>query len=184
VEFRERLQQLDWLFERVQEIQHRHDEAFENMKTIMNAHFERIKREGLSVEQVPIPEAAKASPERASEIKQEAFEMKMFAESFYYFAGRARALARSKEEPLPGLRSFEAEGVRNVRNHLIEHPEGASSRVFIASWGTGSGGPVMKAARYEGQEDVFPDAGFFANAVEFRERLNALLVLQLRAYGL
>lgn len=70
------------------------------------------------------------------------------------------------------LTSFECEGVRNVRNKLIEHAEGADSQVTIQSFGWGAAhGPVLKAARYHGQETVFLDAGLFRNAEEFRGNL-------------
>ncbi|MBK9169469.1 MAG: hypothetical protein IPM24_18680 [Bryobacterales bacterium] len=77
---------------------------------------------------------------------------------------------------MPGLEGFKCQGVRNVRNQLIEHPEGGNSRVLIQSWGSRSArGPVLKAARYGEQEHIFPDQGLYVNAEEFRTNLTAVL---------
>ena len=93
--------------------------------------------------------------------------LEFFTEAFYWFAARVRSVIRS----LPRLESFEAEGVRNVRNHLLEHPEGKSSGVLINSFGYGlKQGPVIKALRYDHQRTVWPDAGLFVNASEFSEK--------------
>jgi hypothetical protein len=104
------------------------------------------------------------------------FEMKLMAESFYFFAARVRSILKHGSRPIPGLNNFECEGVRNVRNKLIEHPEGRDSQIFIRSWAWGaSRGPVLKAVRHGGQEDVFPDPGLYANAEEFRDNLMQVL---------
>src|SRR4051794_26219748 len=44
-----------------------------------------------------------------------------YAFSFYFLAWRVREVLRSN--PFPGFAKFDPIGVRNVRNHLIEHPE-------------------------------------------------------------
>ena len=98
--------------------------------------------------------------------------MKLLAEAFYYFAGRVRTILRNTQAPLPGLACFECDGVRNTRNKLLEHAEGKDSQVSIQSFGWGgSRGPVIKALRYGGQENVFPDRGLYENAEEFRVNL-------------
>ena len=91
-------------------------------------------------------------------------ELELQSECFYWVANRARSILKQ----MPGLSSFEALGIRNVRNNLIEHPERPSSNIMISSFGYGMPqGPVLKALRYSHQTEIFPDAGLFVNAVEF-----------------
>lgn len=92
-------------------------------------------------------------------------ELQFFTESFYYFGWRTREIVKS----LPGLASFEAIGLRDVRNHLLEHPE-KQSKVFIESFSYGgAAGPTLKGPRYADQVEVFPDPGLYVNAREFVE---------------
>jgi len=55
--------------------------------------------------------------------KQASDEIELLAECFYYSAFRTQHLIAF----LPHLKGFEVIGVRDVRNHLIEHPEGKDS---------------------------------------------------------
>ena len=90
-------------------------------------------------------------------------EVRFFTESFYYFGWRAREILRS----LPGLGSVDGLGLRNVRNHLLEHPE-KQSKVFVESFiAGGPEGPVLKGLRLSHQADLFPDSGLYVNAAEF-----------------
>lgn len=100
-------------------------------------------------------------------------EIRALTEAFYYFAARLRYILRS--EHLPGL-SIEAVGVRNVRNHLIEHSEKKPSRVTAQSFEYGGPkGPVIKGSRPAATPDVFPDAGLYLNAEELRVELERVL---------
>jgi hypothetical protein len=91
-------------------------------------------------------------------------------ESFYWQCGRFRKLAKE----LDGLAGFEAPGVRDVRNHLIEHPEGKSSRLLIAtfSWDADSGPKIKAVGRPHDASQHFLDAGLFLNASRFYEELS------------
>lgn len=106
-------------------------------------------------------------------------EMELLTEAFYYFAGRIRTILRNgkkRKSLIPGLSSFECEGIRNTRNKLLEHAEEKDSQVSIPSfsWG-GPQGPVIRALRYSGQEKIFPDRGLYENAEEMRLSLETLL---------
>lgn len=102
--------------------------------------------------------------------------LEALTETFYWIAFRTRSVIRL----LPSLGNFEAEGVRNVRNHLLEHPEGKASGVLITSFAFGgSEGPVVKGMRYDHQTVLWPDAGLFVNAAEFAARLKDRVVLAL-----
>ena len=94
------------------------------------------------------------------------YKLWMFVECFYYISFRTRTLLRS----VPGLASFDCPGIRDVRNHLIEHPEGKSSGVLenSFSWGR-SYGPVIKSRRRDTM--VFMDKGLYVNYLEFQDLL-------------
>jgi hypothetical protein len=109
-----------------------------------------------------------ATRELARKLSDIADDLEVLTESFYFLAHRACKAAQA----LPGLESFESVGIRNVRNQLIEHPEGKSSGVLMMSFGFGGDcGPVIKALRLQQQVDIWPDRGLFANADEFADNL-------------
>jgi len=175
-EMRERLEQLGWLVNRIQELEVRADAAASRPMAAFVEHVERVKREGLDYTTTPAPEAVKYTAGEARQKADADFEIKLLTEAFYYLAGRVHTLVKNKAEPLPGLKAFDPAGVRNVRNHLIEHPEGRDSRVFIVSWGRGGvEGPVLKSIRYANDTSTFRDPGLYSNAVEFRDLLEVLL---------
>lgn len=183
-ELRERLQQLDYLLNNIQEAEARFDNVKERASIIFKQHVETTLAKGLSYESTPVPDAAHMTQEEFDAFERAMFEIKLFTECFYYLAGRIRSMLRHKKVPLPGLEKFEAAGVRNVRNQLLEHPEGVNSRVFINSWGFGaSHGSVLKALRYEGQEQIFPDNGLYKNALEMKQNMERILQQVLQEHG-
>lgn len=102
-------------------------------------------------------------------------EIGVLTEAFYYCAARVlNVLTRVK--PFPGLGSFKADGVRDVRNKLLEHPEGSDSTVIeVSSSFDFSSGPVIKGVRVASKVSVFPDKGLYINAGEFAHNLEAKL---------
>jgi hypothetical protein len=104
------------------------------------------------------------------------FVMRLLNESFYYFAFRIRQILQNDVHRFLEVRSFEAPGVRDVRNQLIEHPEGKNSRVFnqTFSWSPDCG-MQLKSGRQEWETSEFVDPGFTANASQFAERLESAL---------
>ena len=95
--------------------------------------------------------------------------IEVLTESFYWVAHRALLVTLS----LPGLRGFRADGIRDVRNHLLAHPESANSGVVSTSSGFSfAAGPQVKPVRSDPQAKVWVDAGLFANALEFSANLN------------
>lgn len=98
--------------------------------------------------------------------------IELHSETFYWVAARAMKAATY----LPGMKTFAAPGVRDVRNHLIEHTEGKSSRVFNGGFAYGKPrGPVLAAMRTSETPDVWHDAGLFVNAGEFTAKFIASL---------
>ena len=110
----------------------------------------------------------KVTPLRLNEI-----EIMVLTEAFYYCASRARQVIRK----LPGLGSFEAIGVRDVRNKLLEHPEGKDSEVIENGFSVCfERGPIIKGVRRVDKVNVFPDAGLYPNCQEFVANLKAVLL--------
>jgi len=171
-EVREKLEQIDYIVSKVRNLEQNILAVHSRLEEVLRTHIENLKARGQSFEANPIPAEAIITREEEETILRAEFEMKLLTEAFYYFAGRVRSILRHSSAPLPGLASFECEGVRNTRNKLLEHPEGKGSHVFIRSfaWG-GAQGPVIKALRYDPQQHVFPDRGLYENAREFRENL-------------
>jgi hypothetical protein len=175
-EVRERLQQLDFILRQVREAESSATAATTRAERVGLEHLRRFQAAGANLSTYTGVSEANLTPEEHRAFLDAQFRMKFFAEAFYYFAGRVRAILRHGTAPLPGLTSFESVGVRNVRNKLLEHPEGADSQVFSQSWGWGrSHGPMLKSIRNQGQEQVFPDAGLVPNAKEFHDNLLARL---------
>ena len=102
-------------------------------------------------------------------------EVRISLEAFYYNACRIRDLFRESGSGLPGLRRFEAPGVRDVRNHLVEHPTRERGvRVMAVAIG-GPIGPQLKPVRWSSDPVGTVDAGLRANAQEFCSALEATL---------
>jgi len=176
-EVRERLQQLDYLIEAVQGREQREKLVMKRYLDAFEKHVKYVLDSGLSWEKTPVPSDIKPTSEEAKESIHLVFEMQLFTECFYYLAGRLRGILKNKIFPFPGLKSFECEGARNVRNKLLEHVE-SESQITIRSfaWDGAKGqGTVLKSARPTGQEQVFPDKGLYFNATEIKTNLERLL---------
>jgi hypothetical protein len=173
-EVRERLLQLEYIVDRVRQLEGIAKQTVVRHEAAHQAHLDDIKARGIDYESVPLPDNVRLTKEEMDAHSKAAFELKLLSEAFYYFAGRVRTILKKTE--LPGLQGFECKGVSDVRNKLLEHAGEKQSEVVIQSFGWGAPhGPVLKAARYGGQEDVFPDAGLYRNAEEFIENLDRRL---------
>jgi hypothetical protein len=100
-------------------------------------------------------------------------EIHTLTEAFYYFAFRTmRMFEQLPGAPdLPSMKGFDAPGVRNVRNWLVEHPA-VPSRGFQMG---AEIGPVL-GLHFDQDPVQHQDAGLYVNAMEFRERLMARLL--------
>ena len=175
-EVRKRLQQLDFIIDKVRRLESDAAEPLARFKKECEEHA-RIAHEYEGRSDAPeLPPLTKITKEEFAAHSSAQFEMELLTESFYYLACRIRTIIKSKERPLPALNSFECTGVRDTRHKLLEHPEGKDSRVHMLSFGWGKPrGPVIKAIRWSDQEEIFPDKGLYENAEEFRSNLNAVL---------
>ena len=102
-------------------------------------------------------------------------EMRVLLESFYYNASRIRDLFRDSDRGLPGLRAFESTGIRDVRNHLVEHPTRKRGVKVMAIGVGGPIGPQLKPMRRGRDPAGTWDAGLSANAQEFCSSLESTL---------
>jgi hypothetical protein len=165
-EVNKRLKQLDWLHDHISK---RHSKCLE-LVFWEHRRVERLRKELKQTSGSLFLQKTRDS----RKIDRLMFEIELYTESFYYLAGRMRTALRKGS--LPGLRSFECPGARDVRNKLLEHPEGNDSRVFGQSFGVGGEeGPRLKVEREGDQEAVFPDAGLWANAKEIKDEFERLL---------
>jgi hypothetical protein len=112
-EAEKRLRQIDWLLKRVSKLEHR---------------FYTIHKARDHSRSQPLPKTSSrllisSRPSRHGPEVAVLEEIELLAESFYYIAFRLRGAVRR----LHGFATFDAKGVREVRNHLIEHPEKAGT---------------------------------------------------------
>ena len=97
-------------------------------------------------------------------------ELEIITECFYHFAFRLREILQTYH---PAFEGFESKAIRDVRNHLLVHPEkqGKDAKIF-PSFGFSDDlniGPRIKD--YNGGNHLNQDKGLFVNASEFRESL-------------
>jgi hypothetical protein len=95
VEVRERLQQLDWLLDRVQQLEARADGAMERSRSAFVEHVERVERENLDYKKLPQPDAVTMTQEEVRTMHDAEFEIKPYTEAFYYLAGRVHTLLKN-----------------------------------------------------------------------------------------
>lgn len=89
--------------------------------------------------------------------------IELLTETFYWIGHRAAAVVRQ----MPGLQSFKAVGVRDVRNWMLEHVDNPKNGIPWAGFGWGGpNGPTFATNPY-GQ-----DKGLFVNAEEFFGEVN------------
>jgi hypothetical protein len=93
--------------------------------------------------------------------------LRAFGEAFYYFAVRAvKALREVQDLDL----SVDPVGIRNVRNHMVEHPEKPHG-FRVTWWETDCAhGLVLAPGNAVGQQG-WTDRGLYPNAQEFIEKL-------------
>ena len=167
-EVHRRLKQLSFLCKNIRSYETRIDKIIPRALGISSADMMKAKITGVA------PLAAH-SPKDIAVFGTLLFELELFVESFYLLAWRIRSILRHKKKYiLPHLNTFEARGIRDVRNSLIEHPE--DSQIFMQSFSCGGDrGPVLKNGRPAGDPWKIYDKGLWVNAKEFRDNLEKLL---------
>ncbi len=161
----ERIRQLDWLLADVRRQLEGHVQL---MDTVSHLPHEAPTPTGpgTSSYRVVVPDELDAQIEACR------FVAKLHAEAFVYFASRLRKILKGHDLALPQLQKFESPTIRDIRNHLLEHPEGAQSRIFNSSWmSSPATGVHLKALRSTGAPRAVEDPGLFVSAAELRDAL-------------
>lgn len=135
--------------------------------------IEELSLQGKSEDEI-VREMESVKPTEAEAREEHTLSIRAWTlvESLYYNGARAlKILAK-----VPGLSRLRADGVRNVRNKLIEHPNERDSQVYELSFLSGGpAGYILKGFRSEERKDVFPDTGHLRNLEEFIANLEATL---------
>src|ERR1043166_5325175 len=144
-ELRGRLRTIEWLHRRLIDL----DTAL-----VVEARTENPDMQKADVVKLVFTDAGRPNCntyEQAHTPFQRSDELRVLLEAFYWSAHRVRDILRDADEAaLPGIGRFESIGVRNVRNHLIEHPD-AKSGVLLFGFATGGPvGPQLKPVRWSG----------------------------------
>ena len=105
--------------------------------------------------------------------------LRALGEAFYYFAGRAaKALGVIQAIDL----DVDAVGVRNVRNHMVEHPE-KTNGLRVSWWEVDCvQGLVLAPGNPVGQQG-WSDKGLYPNAQEFIDKLLPKIELAISQKG-
>ncbi len=122
------------------------------------------------------PTAIRADPVAVKRMNDLEAELFIFTEWFYYTAWRLREIIHSKNCGLPGLCGFEALGMRDVRNHILQHPEKYDVARQVQSTAIDDTvGPMLGNAYWSAPTKPFRDPGLYVNAFEFATNLQAVL---------
>ena len=176
-EVSKRLKQMSFLLSRINKLELEASKPNEKYHQQLMEYTKKYYANGKPImdrSKIPDPPSPPPGLEKVGDIMEE---VELLTESFYYIAARARSIIRQGEAPLHVIKRFEAKGVRNVRNHLIEHSEKKRSGIVEISFGMGAEkGPVLKCIRETSTEDIFPDQGLYINAKEFKDNLESILI--------
>lgn len=159
-EAQKRLDQTDWIVQRLQHLQLVQD---------------RIARWHWKPD-TPPEILARQHNRRATMQHTLGDQIELLAESFYYFAWRLRQVLVQ----LPEFKNFDPTGLRDVRFHLLDHPEKTSKALnpnFMYGHDVPTG-PVLKP--FGPREIEIYDQGLYVNA---QEMLDELLPRLRRAVG-
>jgi hypothetical protein len=141
-----RLGQLEWITIRIDELQTEHD---------------RLTRTRSDAD-------TQERPDRGWRREEVTKEILLLVDAFYYFAWRFREILQSNPG-LPGLKKFEAIGIRAVRNDLLEHPQNVASNSTYMYGKDLLFGPVIKP--FSGSPANGPARGLYLDALEVIDEL-------------
>jgi hypothetical protein len=108
------------------------------------------------------------------------YDLLTYAECVYYFSFTITKIF----DDIPGLKKFCPTGIRNVRNHLIEHPKEKYTSRFEISIGNGT---ILRTEKYVYSEELkthtyektLIDEGLENNIRQFKNELENILTLRL-----
>jgi hypothetical protein len=169
-EVRARLRQLQWIHARLLQLEQQEQE--DGLKTIPPGHPKPDVFKQVFLEK----SATKSEPEIEAQLPfQRNDELRVLLEAFYYSAHRVRDILRDHESDLPGIAGFEAKGIRDVRNHLVEHPSRDKGVLVYSTACGGPVGPQLRLIRWSLDPPGTEDQGLHHNAKEFEHGLEICL---------
>jgi hypothetical protein len=169
-EVRARTRQLQWVHERLLALERAWQD--EELKALPLGHprpnvFKQVFREISAAEVEPRIQAE--HPFEKSD------EMRVLLEAFYYSAHRVCDILNDHARELPGIAGLEAQGVRDVRNHLVEHPSRDKGVLVYSMACGGPVGPQLRLLRWSLDPPGIDDQGLHHNAKEFERALEGCL---------
>lgn len=122
-------------------------------------------------------------PRIPADAQQSWSKIRLFTETFYFVAWRIREILNaSGPNAFSDLGKISARGIRDVRNHLLQHPDRARpSQKYEQSLMFTDDGPVLKSTAFmikKGRVSADPDSldrGLFWNARQLRDELHLKL---------
>lgn len=165
---RARLRQLQWLYDRLLTLESDlQQEAFAEMSPDTP---KPVVLKQLFTEQ----SVRRSDPELQAQLQaQKSDELRILLEAFYYSAHRVRDILRDHKTDLPKIVGFECSGIRDVRNHLVEHPGRAKGVLVFSVACGGPVGPQLRLLRWSLDPKGSDDQGLHHNAKEFENALPA-----------
>ncbi len=177
-EARARLRQLQWLHARLLELEQ--DLQQDGLKALPPGQARPDVFKQLFLEQ----SAAKSDPQVEAHLPfQTSDELRILLETFYYSAHRVLDILTDHKLDLPGVRALRVQGVREVRNHLVEHPSRDRGVLVYSTACGGPVGPQLRLLRWSLDPPGTEDRGLHENAREFEGALESCLTRALSTLG-
>lgn len=169
-EVRSRLKELQWLHVKISEISEKLIEEAKN----------RNKEQGKENSAVILVYMDTARPncenyDGANSPPTESDELRILLESYYYSAHRVGDILRDGKKELPGINGFDCKGIREVRNHLVEHPTKKFGVIVFSFMISEPLGPQLKPLRWSLDPKGVNDDGLWKNAESFEHEINRRL---------
>lgn len=159
--------------QRLRQLSHLHAETRRFAASVLAKGRVSKPREVLIFAMVEPPKNLLPSEELASASTPLSVEeqLQLTLECFYYVAGRLDTILTQCGDALPGIRDFRANGVRRVRNNLIEHSNKPGGERVVSMGIAPETGPWLRALTESREINGYLDHGFEANAAELRANL-------------
>lgn len=174
-EVQERLRQLDLIVAKVRSLEEAGAAHQRQFAAKLWTHGEIPESVGVSAPREMSAEITSLLTANRTHMVDSTREIRLLTEAFYYFAFRVSQILTHHSKPLPGLSTFECVEMRDVRNHLIEHPE-RNSKLYAQSFVYGQvAGPALKTGDLGKIGEHFRDAGLYVNANTFQQNFVRVL---------
>jgi len=166
LEVRKRLKQLSFLSDKVRDYEQKFNSS--SIADVLGVNVEELPSRSGSIQLL--------KSDAFDSYRSGWFELEFYVESFYYIADRIRKVLNHKtKNTFPGLKNFRADGVRDVRNKVLAHPEDFG-QISVPSIDRGRAEePRLRTAKSVPDMSSIVDCGFWINAKEFKNNLEKLL---------